>query len=139
MTFILTKFIYPLKEKLNLNDEVYFDNPRTKEEIKEVVKLIRGASPFPPNDRLAGGSGFITIEFMLEKFKEKYFNDVEVSHYINNCKYKDSIYKLASMWVILRYEKKINNTANSANTTKFANCINKKRGSFFILKRSTAS
>ena len=110
MTFILTKFIYPLKEKLNLNDEVYFDNPRTKEEIKEVVKLIRGASPFPPNDRLAGGSGFITIEFMLEKFKEKYFNDVEVSHYINNCKYKDSIYKLASMWVILRYEKKINNT-----------------------------
>lgn len=106
--FILTKFIYPLREKLVLNDEIYFDNPRTKEEIKIIAKLIRESSPFPPNDRLAGGEGFITLEYIINKIKEKYANDNEFLDNIDNCKYKDPIYKLASMWVVLRYEKRIN-------------------------------
>ena len=61
MNFILTKFIYPLEEKLEISEGYYFDNPRTPEEVKYVEKFIREASPFPPNDRAAGEEGYIII------------------------------------------------------------------------------
>ena len=38
MNFILTKFIYPLEEKLEIADGYYFDNPRTSAEVKYVEK-----------------------------------------------------------------------------------------------------
>lgn len=102
MNFILTKFIYPLEEKLEIADGYYFDNPRTSEEIKYVEKFIRKASPFPPNDRAVGEEGYITIDYLLSKLKEKYRNDPQVEKRINVCKYKNPYYKAASMWVILR-------------------------------------
>ena len=102
MNFILTKFIYPLEEKLEIADGYYFDNPRTSEEVKYVEKFIRKASPFPPNDRAVGEEGYITIDYLLSKLKEKYRNDPQVEKRINICKYKDPYYKAASMWVILR-------------------------------------
>lgn len=106
MNFILTKFIYPLEEKLEIFDGYYFDNPRTSEEVKYVEKFIRKASPFPPNDAAVGEEGFITIEYLIGKLKEKYGIDPYVSKYIANCKYKDAYYKTASMWVILRLKDK---------------------------------
>lgn len=102
MNFIMTKFVYPLKQKMELFDGYYFDNPRTPEEIKYVEQFVRKATPFPPNDRLAGGEGFITIDFIIDNMKTRYANDDYVAEYIDNCKYKDSCYKIASMWVILR-------------------------------------
>ena len=102
MNFILTKFIYPLENKLKISDGCYFDNPRTSEEIKYVEKFIRKASPFPPNDRAIGEEGYITIDFLISKLKEKYKNDPQVEKRINTCKYRDPYYKAASMWVILR-------------------------------------
>ena len=38
--------------------------------------------------------------------KQKYNDDSYVSHYIDNCKYKDAFYKVASMWVILRLKER---------------------------------
>ena len=102
MNFIMTKFVYPLKQKMELFDGYCFDNPRTPEEIKYVEQFVRKATPFPPNDRLAGGEGFITIDFIVDNMKTRYANDDYVAEYIDNCKYKDSCYKIASMWVILR-------------------------------------
>lgn len=106
MNFILTKFIYPLEEKLEIFDGYYFDNPRTSEEVKYVEKFIRKASPFPKNDVAVGEKGFITIEYLIGKLKEKYGTDPYVSKYIDNCKYNDAYYKTASMWVILRLKDK---------------------------------
>ena len=104
MKFIITKFVYPIQEKMEIYDGCFFDNPRTTEEIKLVEKLVRKATPFPPNDRLAGGDGFITIDYIINKMKERYYDDHYVLDYIDNCKYKDPCYKIASMWVILRIE-----------------------------------
>ena len=106
MNFILTKFIYPLEEKLELSDGCFFDNPRTSEEIKYVAKFIREASPFPPNDRAVGEEGYITIDYLIAKLKEKYNSDPQVEKCINKCKYKDPYYRAASMWVILRLKDK---------------------------------
>lgn len=106
MNFILTKFVYPLKEKLKIGEHYYFDNPRTAEEIKYVAKLVREATPFPPNDKLAGGEGFITIDYILDKMKERYSDDEFATERINNSKYKDPCYKIASMWVVLRIKEK---------------------------------
>lgn len=108
MNFVMTKFAYPLKEKMLLYDGVYFDNPRTTQEIKYISGLIRKSTPFPPNDRLAGGEGFITVEYVVNKIKEKYGEDEYVQDVICNSKYKDACYKLASMWVILRVNEKKN-------------------------------
>ena len=102
MNFILTKFIYPLEEKLEISEGYYFDNPRTSDEVKYVAKFIREASPFPPNDRAVGEEGYITIDYLLGKLREKYSKDPQVDKCINECKYKDPYYKAASMWVILR-------------------------------------
>lgn len=106
MNFILTKFIYPLEEKLEILEGYYFDNPRTSEEVKYVAKFIREASPFPPNDRAIGEEGYITIDYLINKLREKYSNDPQVDKRINGCKYKDPYYKAASMWVILRLKDK---------------------------------
>lgn len=106
MNFILTKFIYPLEEKLEISEGYYFDNPRTPEEVKYVEKFIREASPFPPNDRAAGEEGYITIDYLISKLKEKYSDDPQVEKRISGCKYKDPYYKAASMWVVLRLKDK---------------------------------
>ena len=106
MNFILTKFIYPLEEKLEISDGYFFDNPRTSEEIKYVAKFIREASPFPPNDRAVGEEGYITIDYLITKLKEKYSSDPQVEKCISGCKYKDPYYKAASMWIILRLKDK---------------------------------
>ena len=106
MDFMLTKFIYPLEEKIEIFEGCYFDNPRTSEEVKYVEKFIRKASPFPPNDRAVGEEGYITIDYFISKLKEKYNNDPQVEKCINKCRYKDPYYKTASMWVILRFETK---------------------------------
>lgn len=106
MNFLLTKFIYPLEEKLEIYDGYYFDNPRTFEEIKYVAKFIREASPFPPDDRAVGEEGYITIDYLIAKLKEKYSSDPQVEKCIGGCKYKDPYYKAASMWIILRLKDK---------------------------------
>ena len=76
------------------------------EEVKYIEKFIRKASPFPPNDKAVGEEGFITIDYLISKLKDKYGKDSYVSNYIDNCKYNDSYYKVASMWVILRMKDK---------------------------------
>lgn len=108
MKFLLTKFMYPLEEKLEIMDGYYFDNPRTPEEIKYVKRLIQKSTPFPPNDSKAGGEGFVTLNYIIDRLKFRY-DDPYVTEYIENiCKYKDAYYKVASMWVILRLKDNTN-------------------------------
>lgn len=105
MDFLLTKFMYPLKDKLPILDGYYFDNPRTTKEIKYVEQLIRKSTPFPPTDKQAGGEGYITLNHIINCFNDKYSNDEYVSDFVCNNKYTDPCYKIASMWVILRLKK----------------------------------
>lgn len=102
MNFILTKFIYPLKEKLEIFDGYYFDNPRTIEEVEYIAKFICKGSPFPPNDQAIGEANFITVDYIIDRFKEKYKNDPNVERLIDECEYEDTYYRTASMWIILR-------------------------------------
>lgn len=125
MNFIMTKFMYPLERKLEIMEGFYFDNPRTSEEIKYVEKIIRKATPFPPTDKSIGEEGYITLDYVIERFKTRYEKDEYVGKYIDNCKYKDPCYKAASMWVILRlkegfkpyeYEKVVETAKNYIDT-----------------------
>lgn len=104
MNFIITKFMYPIREKMDVLEGYYFDNPRTSEEIKYIADIIRKSTPFPPNDRLAGEEGYITLDYVVDKFKSRYLQDKYVVDFIENSKYKDPCYKIASMWVILRFK-----------------------------------
>lgn len=125
LNFILTKFMYPIKEKMEILEGYYFDNPRTADEIKYVEKMIRKATPFPPSDKSIGKKGYITLDYIIHRFKTRYEKDEYVTEYINNCKYKDPCYKVASMWVILRlkedykpyeYEKVVESAKNYIDT-----------------------
>lgn len=124
MNFIITRFAYPLKEQKQILNGYYFDNPRTADEIKYVADIIRKSTPFPPNDRLAGRPGYITLDYIIEGIKSKYSSsDGYVSKFIDSSKYKDPCYKLASMWVILRvggektgYYKNVENAQNYIDT-----------------------
>jgi hypothetical protein len=101
--------MYPIEKPLEILKNFYFDNPRTFSEIKEVAKILREAnygdkSPFPESDRQAG-KGYITLDFIVDEFYNKYKDDIFVTNHKSKIKYKNPYNKMASMWVILRNHK----------------------------------
>lgn len=115
---ILTQYFYPLKEggTERFFGGIYFDNPRTKKEIKYVADFIRHLNyssnrPFPekasqvPEDCL-------TLWSVVENI---YINNKEESvvskYYQNVKKLKNVYYALAKMWIIVRCDKIIDETA----------------------------
>jgi len=113
----MTKCIFPLNKGLKLLDNLYFDNPRSFEEIKEIASIIKKAnhmySPLPENKMYdEEGKEFISLELLLNELLENYKADYDVN-LKNQKKYKNIYYQLACNWVILRYQTdKIENKEN---------------------------
>lgn len=112
--FIMTRTIYPLDEKKEILGKYYFDNPKTSEEIKEVATKLKKINfidntPFPETIKQFGDE-IISLESMLEDFYLE--NNLDRKHLKNKkgYEYKDIYYKLATNWIILRF--------NDVNTTE---------------------
>ena len=108
MNFLLTTFIYPLKEPLPLLDKLgfYWDNPRTDEEIEFVKKYLEqthdatDAFRFPPT----ADEDIISIDYLVRTFRDA-LGDKD--RYVNLF-FKDYVPEmvfsfLAKMWVVIRF------------------------------------
>lgn len=119
MNFILTKYIYPIKEQLILSAKLNFslDNPRTKDEI-EIVKTnleksLNSPEEFYMDDYYANlpvyitdeTKDFVSIESTLIEF-EKNYRDIDpyVKEFFKKESELDIIEKLAKMWIIGRFD-----------------------------------
>lgn len=112
--FIMTRTIYPLDEKKEILGKYYFDNPRTREEIKEVATKLKKINfidntPFPETIKQFGDE-VISLESMLEDFYLGHNLDRKHLKNKKGYEYKDIYYKLATNWIILRF--------NDVNTTE---------------------
>lgn len=108
--YVMTDHFYPLKknEKTTFFGGLAFDNPRNKDEIEEIAKILKeanyiGKRPFP-EENYQVGDGFITLRSILEKFIENHIdeNRKKLIMFTKNI-YKD----LAKIWVIIRFDESI--------------------------------
>lgn len=118
MSFLLTEYIYPIKEKITLSGKYNFslDNPRTEEEIELVVNYIVKSYDFNldpeyfmggprlPIYNDEGYSDIVTIESSLLEFIKNYG---EVDSYVNKFAIENQtdnpLEMIGKMWIIARY------------------------------------
>lgn len=105
--YIMTMCMFPLLEKKEILKGIYFDNPKNIDEIKQVAEILRKAnysySPFPETYKQVGEK-YISLEFIKDKFYEKYKNDKNIQTRKDKNKYKNIYYHLAKNWVIVRID-----------------------------------
>ena len=96
--FYLTRFIYPLKDKLLLSHKycIYFDNPRTEDEVDDIYsKLCKHySSEFDFKITIdSDDPKEATLMMVVQKFYSFFSITSEI---------KDPLYEIAKNWVILR-------------------------------------
>jgi len=145
MFFLLTRFIYPIKEKITLSNhfELYFDNPRTEEELKLIIVTIEKAwnlgevddfhalRRFPMENEIEKGQA-ITFESIIKKFVNTHsLDNTETKDILNN---KAKIINFfAKYWVIIRYENEEIVTAENKSKFEHLNFQKDKRLEIFLL------
>src|SRR6266568_8966090 len=88
MFFLLTNYIYPIKEPITLSTHFgfSFDNPRTKAEVEAVRELVRKSWELSetvegfqfqrlPMKKEVPGQDVVTFEQVIEEFFQKHFGD----------------------------------------------------------------
>lgn len=115
MNFILTQYIYPIKEPIILSKRmnIILDNPRTEEEINRIGRLIQISHekseffrlpPYHKDKRVMSWDYF--IKTFIEKFSK---NDEYVKEIARTYKSKNfhNVYEfLAKIWIIARFDDK---------------------------------
>lgn len=119
MNFILTKYIYPIKESIILSENMNFvlDNARSEEELKiireSLEKSLNSPHEFYQDDYYANlpvyntaeTEDFVTIENALNDFKINYSEkDSYVHDFFEEKSKSDVIEILAKMWIIGRFD-----------------------------------
>jgi len=102
MNFLLTNYIYPLKEKVLLSKEldIYFDNPRTDKEIHAVTQYIIQAYSIESAFQFSEEIIQHEVKEFLDEYskKEDYIREFyAVSGNLNQYEI------LARMWIVARY------------------------------------
>lgn len=105
---ILTKYIYPI-DKYNIKpffNGIYFDNPRTKEEIDYVANLLQKINQEEirfPEEQEQIGEGYLTLRKIVQEFFINNSNQEIVKSFLKKNGNEKNIYKLlAKMWVIVK-------------------------------------
>lgn len=105
---ILTNYAYPIDKK-NIRpffNGIYFDNPRTKEEIKYVANLLKKINREEtrlPEEEYQVGKGYLTLRMVTEDFFTNNSDDDTVKNFYKKNGKEKNIYRLlAKMWVIVR-------------------------------------
>jgi len=103
MNFLITYYIYPIREKFLLSGNlgIYFDNPRTDEEVEAVTEYIHQAysieSAFQYSEK--------AINQALQEFLSHYSQKDEYISEFRNAVSELSPYEiLAKMWIVARYD-----------------------------------
>ena len=109
MEFLLTSYIYPLKEPIVLSRRLGFslDNPRTELETKVVKGYLLRAyeSGYDYKLPIHSDKPLVTIEGIFEDFRNKFSsNDPLITDTFTRYN-RDYIFEfLASIWVVARFE-----------------------------------
>ncbi|QXE18696.1 HEPN domain-containing protein [Clostridium sp. 001] len=112
MNFVLTKYIYPIENKILLSNKLnlYLDNPTTNEEIEFVQKYIKNSNEsgdhlgFPPSNKNVSSNEFITIEGVLKKFFKLYKEDKNIKNFYSKNDISNVYEFIAKMSVIVRFD-----------------------------------
>lgn len=107
--FIITSYFYPIEKggTERFFNGIYFDNPRTQDEIREVARFLKEVNfstgmPFPEKPEQVP-EGTITLRWILEQFYINYKSDELVEKYYSKAsKIKNVYMALARMWIIIR-------------------------------------
>lgn len=111
MKLVLTKFLFPIKEKQILSKKfnLYFDNPRTKEEINYLTQYIKTSeNPLKHTVTYWLFMDEIWFKDLLLNFK-KNVNTPYVKTFFKKEKkniYSNPIHTIAKMLVVIRYDDK---------------------------------
>ena len=114
--FIFTKYFYPIdvNSEQKFFDGIYFDNPRTKEEIAYAARYLKhlnlnGEHGAFPEENTPKFAGCVTLRLALENFIENNISkDGLFRKYKKYLKLKNIYYALAHFLVIVRCDKIIN-------------------------------
>ncbi len=107
---ILTYYAYPLEKKdiKPFFNGIYFDNPRTKEEIQYVANVLKKLNREEvrlPEEQNQVGEGYITLRMLVDTFFSNNLHDENIQRFaLKNSKEKNIYKLLAKMWVIVRCE-----------------------------------
>lgn len=119
MNFILTTYIYPIKEPIWLSRKlkIQLDNPRTDDEIEIILNHLEKSLNSPneayeydkqiriPIKSTNDTEGILTVESSLNDFEKNYSSKDEYvkSFFVKNKKYK-TLEKIARMWMVARFD-----------------------------------
>ncbi len=111
MDFIMTTFMYPLdiNNRPRIFGKLYFDNPRTTEEIDYVARHLKqmNLSDRPSFSDKPGQvpEGYITLMSIYDYLYENNISDVLIQQFDKKYgRLKDIYKKFARMWIIVRSE-----------------------------------
>lgn len=131
---ILTYYAYPIdkKEIKPFFNGIYFDNPRTNEEIKYVSNILKKLNREEvrlPEEQYQVGEGYLTLRSIIEQFFTNNFNDKTVQKFYKENGKEKNIYKLlAKMWIIVRCDTILDEEAlKGVFTIKIANGMTKNK------------
>ncbi len=109
MNFLMTGYIFPLSEKIELSNKLnlYLDNPRTEKEVEvvrdyiEAAYSIESAWRFPVHSDL----DIVTLEGFIEGFCQNFSQrDSYIEEFCRSYS-RDNIYEfMAKMWIVARYD-----------------------------------
>lgn len=91
--YLLTKYLYPLEPSDKFWNNIYFDNPRTEKEINDIASFLKKSN-------LNDSNSF--EEEQLEKGLKDFCQHFEINYNFNSN--FDIYHKLASIWVIVRFD-----------------------------------
>jgi hypothetical protein len=118
MNFLLTKYIYPIEAKSLLSKKlnIFFDNPRTDEEIEDIAEYLRYSESIdhgtyahnwrlPRAEEVDFDDEVLTLEGIVNNFLERYAPiDIFVEKFRNKNENTEIFIKLAKMWIVARYD-----------------------------------
>lgn len=95
MDFLLTKYVYPLERATTpFWDNIYFDNPRNSTEIEIIANFLKRVIT-------SNIKGLAFSEDDLSHFLKDFFQKKSINKNLDM--YDDIYHKLASIWIIVRY------------------------------------
>ncbi|WP_152670569.1 HEPN domain-containing protein [Rubrobacter aplysinae] len=109
MNFLMTSYVYPLREKFLLSSKLnaYLDNPRSEEEIRAVTSYLERSLDLPASMSPPPYSeeDIVTLESIMLKFCSNLSENDSYVRELRNTYERENLYEFtAKMWIVARYD-----------------------------------